>query len=68
LAAVLVLLLVLIGDDENVFGLEVDGDRKIGLFLSLLAALGLAAGGLLKSRDPSGASPPGAPPAPPPPA
>ncbi len=67
-AAALVLLLVLIGDDENVLGIEVDGDRQIGLFLALLAALGLVAGGLLKTRDPADASPPGAPPAPPPPA
>jgi hypothetical protein len=67
-AAVLVLLLVLIGDDESVFGLEIDGDRQVGLFLAFLAAIGLAVGGLLKTRDPADAAPPTAPPpsAPPP--
>ncbi len=67
IAAVLVLLLLLIGDDENVLGLEVDGDRQVGLYLALVAALGLVAGGLLKMRDPAdtGAGPPAAPPPPP---
>jgi hypothetical protein len=56
LAAALILLKTIIGDDVNGFGL----DRKVGLFLGLLAALGLAGGGYLKMRDPAdaGATPP----------
>jgi hypothetical protein len=65
IAAVLVLLLVIIGDDSEPSGFPVDGDRQIGLYLAALAAVGLLAGGLLKMRDPHDVSPPGAPPRPP---
>ena len=59
-AAALVLLKVVIGDDY----FSVSLDRKFGIFLSLLAAIGLAAGGFLKMRetDDAGATPPAAPP------
>lgn len=64
IAAALVVLLVLIGDDESGFGFSIDGDRQIGLYLAALAALGLLAGGLLKMRDPADAGTPGTPPPP----
>jgi hypothetical protein len=64
IAAALVVLLVLIGDDESGFGFTIDGDRQIGLYLAALAALGLLAGGLLKMRDPADAATPGTPPPP----
>jgi hypothetical protein len=68
IAAALVVLLVIIGDEESGFGITVDGDRQIGLFLAALAALGLLAGGILKMRDPYDAGTPGTPGTPPPPA
>jgi hypothetical protein len=52
-AAVLVVLKLLIGDD--VFGIDLD--RKFGLFLATLAAIGLAVGGFLRSREPEPAPP-----------
>ncbi len=52
-AAALVVLKLLIGDDVGGFDL----DRKFGLFLAAIAALGLAAGGFLKSREPETAPP-----------
>jgi hypothetical protein len=64
LAAALVLLKLLIGDKVgggSVLGVSVpsiDLDRKFGIFLAFLAALGLAAGGYLRSREPAEASPP----------
>ena len=64
IAAALVVLLVIIGDEESDFGITFDGDRQIGLYLSALAALGLLAGGLLKMRDPADAATPGTPPPP----
>jgi hypothetical protein len=63
LAAALVLLKLLIGDKVgggSVLGTSIPSitlDRKYGLFLSLIAALGLAAGGFLKSREPAPAPP-----------
>lgn len=52
--AALVLLKLIIGEDF--------ADRSIGIFLSLLAALGLAAGGFLRSKEPEDApAPPSAP-------
>jgi hypothetical protein len=47
IAAVLVVLKLLIGDDVLGFDL----DRKIGLFLSALSAIGLAVGGYLKHQE-----------------
>ncbi|MGH8985071.1 MAG: hypothetical protein ACRDY6_14505 [Acidimicrobiia bacterium] len=64
IAAALVVLLVLLGDEESGFGITVDGDRQVGLFLAALAALGLLGGGLLKMRDPADAGTPGTPPPP----
>lgn len=69
-AAVLVILRLLF--TANVSG--VDLDRKYGLFIAVLAAIGLAVGGFLKSKEPeeaynAGPVPggyPGSPPPPPP--
>lgn len=63
LAAVLVLLKLIIGDSVGggtLLGTKipsVDLDRKFGIFLALIAALGLAYGGFLKSKEPAGAPP-----------
>ncbi len=51
-AAVIVLLRLLIGSEACAFDFCIDLDRKIGLFLGLLAAIVVAAGGFLKSQDP----------------
>ena len=53
-AGALVLLKLLIGDSVGGFDL----DRKFGIFLAVLAGIGLAAGGFLKSREPAEAAPP----------
>jgi hypothetical protein len=60
LAAALVVLKLLIGDDVYSFDL----DRKFGIFLAALAGIGLAVGGFLRSKDPEDtvASPPMDPP------
>ena len=47
-AAVLILLQLILGGSAGAGGFEVDLDRKIGVFLGLLAGLGLAGGGFLK--------------------
>lgn len=60
IAAVLVVLKLLIG--QEYFGIDLD--RKIGVFLATIAALGLVAGGALKMRDPADAGAGGAPPPP----
>jgi hypothetical protein len=63
LAALLVLLKLIIGDKiggGSVLGTSIASltlDRKFGIFLALLAAIGLAAGGFLKSREPAAAPP-----------
>ena len=49
-----VLLKLLIGDDVSGFDL----DRKYGMFLALIAGIGLAAGGFLKSKEAASAPPP----------
>ena len=54
IAAALVLLKLLIGDDVSGFDL----DRKFGIFLALIAGIGLAAGGFVKSREPAETAPP----------
>jgi hypothetical protein len=58
LAAALVLLKLLIGDSVSGLGITIDLDRKYGIYLALLAAIGLAAGGFLKSKEAAGAPPP----------
>jgi hypothetical protein len=69
--AVLVLLRVIIGADEGAAGLEFDLDRMWGLWVALVAAIGVAVGGYLKSQEPQSATPPepfaGGPGVPPPP-
>jgi hypothetical protein len=77
--AVLLVLRVIIGSSEEALGVEIDLDRMWGLWVALLAALGVGAGGFLKSKEPepveSGAygeggypppAPGGTPPPPPP--
>ena len=54
--AVLLVLRTVIGADEGSGGFEIDLDRMYGLFVALIAALGLAAGGVLKSREPEDVS------------
>jgi hypothetical protein len=63
LAAVLILLKLLIGDSVgggSVLGTHIPSitlDRKYGIYLSFLAAIALAAGGYIKSREPVEAPP-----------
>ena len=68
----LLVLRVIIGSSEGSGGFEVDLDRMWGLWVALLAAIGVGAGGFLKSQEPEpeSATPgyydgPGAPPPPP---
>lgn len=58
-AAVIVLLRVLIGSDIETFGVDYSLDRKYGLFLALIAAIVVAAGGVLKSKEGDVAAPGG---------
>ena len=53
LALVLVVLQLLLGDKIDVVVAEIDLDRKVGIFLGLLASIGLAAGGFLRSKEPA---------------
>jgi hypothetical protein len=50
--AVLLVLRVIIGSSEEALGVEIDLDRMWGLWVALLAALGVGAGGFLKSKEP----------------
>ena len=50
--AVLLVLRLLIGSSEEALGVEIDLDRMWGLWVALLAALGVGAGGFLKSKEP----------------
>ena len=67
LAAFLVLLRVILADSRSAFGLHVSANRKFGLFLALLAAIGLVVGAVLDMRSSTGAAG-GGEAAPPPPA
>jgi len=49
--AVLVLLRLLITSDVEAAGVSFDLDRKYGLWISLIAALGLAVGGYRKNQE-----------------
>lgn len=70
-AVVLVLLKVLIGADVNgagaaeAFGVSIDVSRSFGIFVALLAAIGMAAAGFLKMQEQGGASAAGGSTAPP---
>lgn len=71
--AVLLVLRVIIGSSEGSGAFEVDLDRMYGLWVALVAAIGVGVGGFLKSKEPEdsyqgGAAlgGPGAPPPPPP--
>jgi len=58
LAAVLVLLRLLMGDSVDVpFASDFDLDRKAGIFLATLAAIGLAFGSFLKFKEEGGELP-----------
>lgn len=50
--AVLLVLRVIIGSSEGSGGFEVDLDRMWGLWVALLAAIGVGVGGFLKSKEP----------------
>lgn len=54
LAALLILLKLLFGDDVSGFGGSIDLDRQYGLYISLLAALGLVAGCFLRFQEEGG--------------
>lgn len=57
-AAVIVLLrLLIVSDEVGSFDTGIDMDRKFGLFLALIAAIVVAAGGFLKSQEGDGATP-----------
>ena len=66
LAAALVLLKLIIGDKYTGgvtvlgthAGFSITLDRQFGIFLAFIAAIGLAAGGYLKSKEPAEAAPP----------
>jgi hypothetical protein len=52
-AAVIVLLRTIIGSDiEIAFAGDFELDRKVGLFLALIASIVVAAGGFLKAKEP----------------
>ena len=57
-AALLVVLKFLIGDEVCGFGECGDLDRKFGLFIAAIAAIGLAAGGFLKFQEGDDTAPP----------
>jgi len=57
--AVLLVLRVIIGSSEGSGGFEVDLDRMWGLWVAVLAAIGVGAGGFLKSKEPEVESAPG---------
>ena len=51
LAAVLVVLKLLIGEDDGTPVVDIDVDRAFGLFLATLAAIGLGVGGFLYRKE-----------------
>ena len=55
LAAFLILLRLVLTDKVGGSALHLDGSRSYGLYVSMLAALGLVAGCYLKMQEPSGA-------------
>jgi hypothetical protein len=58
LAALLIFLRLVITDRVGNSLLHLDGSRSFGLYLSLLAAIGLVAGCYMKMQDPAGDSGP----------
>jgi hypothetical protein len=69
---VLLVLRLIITSSDVPGPVDVDLDRQFGLFVATLAAIGVAVGTVLRSREPEevysgGASYPGSPPPPPPP-
>jgi hypothetical protein len=68
----LVVLRLIVPSSESALGVEIDLDRMWGMFVATLAAIGVAVGTVLRSREPEevysgGGSYPGSPPPPPPP-
>lgn len=57
IAVLVILRLLIASDDVGSFDVGVDLDRKYGLFLATLAAIGLAVGGFLKSQEGDAAAP-----------
>lgn len=51
IAVLLILRLLIASDDVGGFDADIDLDRKYGLFLAVLAAIGLAVGGFLKNQE-----------------
>ena len=56
-AAVLLILRTVLVAEVEAFGEDFELDRKVGLFLALIAAIGLAVGGFLKSQEGEGSGP-----------
>ena len=69
LAALLVIIKLIIGEDDDTagaaaaLGIDIDISRSFGLFLAALAAIGLAVGGFFKLQEgddtPTSSDPPG---------
>lgn len=56
-AAAIVVLKLLIGEDDDGFGDIIEVKRAVGLFISALAAIGLGVGGFLKFQEKEGPAP-----------
>ena len=56
-SALLIILRFIIGYEVGGFGITIDLDRKIGLFLAVLAAIGLVGGAFLKFQEGGGKLP-----------
>jgi hypothetical protein len=59
-AVLIILRLLIASDDVGDFDAGVDLDRKYGLFIATIAAIGLAVGGFLKSQEGEDTAAPGA--------
>jgi predicted permease len=66
IAAALVVIKLIVGSSASTLVSSIDLDRKYGIFLAAIAAIGLAVGGFLKMQEDKaggGSTPPPAPPA-----
>lgn len=50
-AAALIIVKLAMGDSVGAFGVDIDLDRKFGIFLSAIAAIGLAAGSFMEMKE-----------------
>ncbi len=66
IAAMLEVLQLVIGSTYSILGYSVSLDRKFGLFLAVLAAIGIAAGGFMRTRESISPAAPSTPPTTPP--